>query len=75
MNGERESLFASRGFGDEIERFIRDSPYAEFVPGVPQAPVYEWGSIAWARLALELIRDNERAYDAYQDLANGGAPQ
>lgn len=66
---------SNRDLRKEIEQFVADSPYGEFVQGVPSSPVYEWGTLAWARLALNLLRDNAHAYDAYQDLAHGGPPR
>lgn len=39
----------------EIETFVHFSPWRDEVPTIPETPVAEWGTLAWARLALALL--------------------
>ena len=53
-----QSLFRHRSLLDihrEIESLIARSSYKDLVPRVPDTPVSEWGTIAWARFTLALL--------------------
>ncbi len=45
----------------DAERFLRDSGYEEFVPGIPDAPLRDWGTLGWARAYLALLAELEQA--------------
>jgi hypothetical protein len=52
---ERSSLFDGRDLLSEVRQFIHFSPWQHDVPAVPETPVAEWGTLAWARLAFALL--------------------
>lgn len=40
-----------------VREFLDASPWADDVPSVASSPVREWGTLAWARLALALVAE------------------
>lgn len=46
----------------EIETFIHFSPWQDEIPDVPDIPVSEWGTLAWARFALGLMDQKDERH-------------